>query len=482
MPCSSSSLFPVRDEVTDHVNGQLSTSLERQNFCCVFYSNHKVLCPQETQERENKSRWELIKETLNKKFANYFELKASCALASFFFFENAMKLVVVPNLNHSSFTAFLSKLKWLLIFNYYYFPPECNFNIQRLHCQEVGLYCTTVVLHSGWWWILNYVFVKTNESVGVKVLSMLTCVCRVHAPLTRSLSYYHHSSSVYWSLIYVFLDVPAVLTLTIFKGHVCVIYIYVICCCRLSPFSLRARGKWSWVVSWRPERRRFTACLFQPRSESIHHLLSWCCSASSCARSRGGSATVRLVNQLCGVLLREVRSQLLEWPDNRVYSPFSSSQCTLCYFSWDLKTQQTKKVHAALFALTAACQMCSCHFCPGTVMGFTQGNVAALQRTCGSRKEQFTVFAQRSRLATCQRRLTLHVGECFIPAAQSIVLPCVCHKSRWNWTRVWCHRHRWTENQGVSRFVCFFFASLDLNYLQWKWWNLFFFFVFNNYI
>lgn len=51
------------------------------------------------------------------------------------------------------------------------------------------------------------------------------------------------------------------------------------------------------------------------------------------------------------------------------------------------------------------------------------GNVAALQRNCGRRKEQFTVFAQRSRLVTCQRWLTLHARECFIPATQSIV----CH-------------------------------------------------------
>lgn len=43
MPCSSSSLFPVKDE--------------------------------ETQECENKSRWVLIKETLNKEFARYFDLK-----------------------------------------------------------------------------------------------------------------------------------------------------------------------------------------------------------------------------------------------------------------------------------------------------------------------------------------------------------------------------------------------------------------------
>lgn len=46
-------------------------------MCRLFYLNQ-----QGTQERENKSRWELIKETLNDEFANYAELKAS-GLASF---------------------------------------------------------------------------------------------------------------------------------------------------------------------------------------------------------------------------------------------------------------------------------------------------------------------------------------------------------------------------------------------------------------
>lgn len=33
--------------------------------------------PQETQELKNKSRWELIKETLNQNFTSAYELKAS---------------------------------------------------------------------------------------------------------------------------------------------------------------------------------------------------------------------------------------------------------------------------------------------------------------------------------------------------------------------------------------------------------------------
>lgn len=57
-------------------------------FFCTLNSPYRGLTnfvlPQETQERQNKSRWELIKESLNKKFTRHSELKASFTSASFY--------------------------------------------------------------------------------------------------------------------------------------------------------------------------------------------------------------------------------------------------------------------------------------------------------------------------------------------------------------------------------------------------------------
>lgn len=94
-------------------------------------------------------------------------------------------------------------------------------------------------------------------------------------------------------------------------------------------------------------------------------------------------------------------------------------------------------------------------------MDFTFRGVSALQRDCASQKEQFTVFAQRSRLVTCQRWLTLHARQSYILAAQSIV----CHVYVINHTRIGFVFAPIVTGGHSTRFVVFF-PFPELNHLQ----------------
>lgn len=66
----------------------------------------------------------------------------------------------------------------------------------------------------------------------------ISALCSLHAPLTEPLSFYHNLS-VHWILTYAFIEMPTLLMLTIFFKAVCMIYIYIICGCRLSHFLYR---------------------------------------------------------------------------------------------------------------------------------------------------------------------------------------------------------------------------------------------------
>lgn len=59
---------------------------------------------------------------------------------------------------------------------------------------------------------------------------------------------------------------------------------------------------------------------------------------------------------------------------------------------------------------------------------YRKKNVADLKREC---RETISCFAKRSLLVTCQKWLTGHPGECFIPVGWgwSNCVPYVCHKS-----------------------------------------------------
>lgn len=69
------------DTTTYHNYYCLRVKAELNSYCRDLT---KVVLLQETQELQNKSRWELIKETLNKKFTSPLELKASITAMSFY--------------------------------------------------------------------------------------------------------------------------------------------------------------------------------------------------------------------------------------------------------------------------------------------------------------------------------------------------------------------------------------------------------------
>lgn len=57
---------------------------------------------QETQQRQNRSRWELIKDALNKDFTSRSDLKARFALVFFFFlYTTYISVIVVPWQSHA---------------------------------------------------------------------------------------------------------------------------------------------------------------------------------------------------------------------------------------------------------------------------------------------------------------------------------------------------------------------------------------------
>lgn len=67
-----------------HSNAALSFFAYENKLKSLAETWQKFVLPQETRERQNKSRWELIQETLKKKLTNPHELKASFTSVSFF--------------------------------------------------------------------------------------------------------------------------------------------------------------------------------------------------------------------------------------------------------------------------------------------------------------------------------------------------------------------------------------------------------------
>lgn len=76
-----------------------SHEVQQNNTVLLFMqkkiSDLKCILPQETQELQNKSRWELIKETLNKTFTNPHELKVRCISLSLHWQDSMSPLVCI---------------------------------------------------------------------------------------------------------------------------------------------------------------------------------------------------------------------------------------------------------------------------------------------------------------------------------------------------------------------------------------------------
>lgn len=122
-----------------------------------------VWLPQETRELQKKSRWELIKETLNKEFTSPHELKAS----STYFFLLCAEInclssctqccscyyQIVPQGGtmspeteaHREFVLNSYILLLTLFFNL--FLSECSIEIQCVTCPEMGFHSITSILH-----------------------------------------------------------------------------------------------------------------------------------------------------------------------------------------------------------------------------------------------------------------------------------------------------------------------------------------------
>lgn len=130
-------------------------------YFCIHSSN--ILPTQETQQRQNRSRWELIKDALNKDFTNRSDLKARFA----FFLYDLLLLCSCymtrpcggaigpkfPEFDKAeqvhTVSYFLISFALLILFFFFNFVTECHIEIQCLKRQEMGLHCIKFVLHSG---------------------------------------------------------------------------------------------------------------------------------------------------------------------------------------------------------------------------------------------------------------------------------------------------------------------------------------------
>lgn len=100
MKCHSMKMIGIREEayiqLLHEITAQKAEHQHSINILCIQKAEQYSPCreltifvlPQETRELQNKSRWELIIETLSKKFTNPLELKAS--LISQFFIDKTM--------------------------------------------------------------------------------------------------------------------------------------------------------------------------------------------------------------------------------------------------------------------------------------------------------------------------------------------------------------------------------------------------------
>lgn len=161
MPCSSKNLFPVQDEVMSPFffsRGTHGKSKQtKQNGFLFGMKCHetpltKLQRPQETRELQNKSRWELIKQTLKRRIGSTPELKVGFLTALLLSLQNyAFRWRPYSTKNETDSTWI--SICWVLFFaqverlNFFLCVTECHIEILRFYCQEVGLHCIAFVLH-----------------------------------------------------------------------------------------------------------------------------------------------------------------------------------------------------------------------------------------------------------------------------------------------------------------------------------------------